>query len=107
MLATEMSATVTMKAMRAPTVNFVENAVTNAPCSARSIASPPRAATNAAGAAIIAETKNGANRPKPIASTPNTIAAVYWPSRLPPEVSSAFVGPVRQRRYRTDRRRDQ
>ena len=76
MLRTVMSATVTMNVTSAPRVNRPPNAVTNAACSTRSIASPASTAMNAAGVPSMSRVNSGASSPNTIASSPQTIPAV-------------------------------
>ena len=76
MLRTVTSATVTTKVTSAPRVNRVLNAVTNAACSTRSMASPASTAMKAGGVASISRVNSGARSPKAIASRPQTIPAV-------------------------------
>ena len=61
--------TVTTNVTRAPNVKRVENAVTNAPCSALIMAMPPRASTKASGVASMNRVNTGANRAKTSEST--------------------------------------
>ena len=93
----EMSDTVTMKAIKPPMAKSPRKAAVKAPRSTFNRAMPASVARNSIGVASISEVKNGANKPNNMAPIQAIKAAVYWPSRaVPLPDKMAFKGPVRQ-----------
>src|SRR5262245_57121842 len=90
-----MSATVTRKAMRAPSEKRSLKAVMKAACRIRSMARPATAITSDFGATSINLVKVGASMPNKMDRTPTKIADVYCRLRSPLAATMALEGPVR------------